>query len=259
MKFKFLTAFSIIFLLSIATASAGTMELSSSEGKIILKILNNDIPIAAGKIFMKTAETLTLYKPTGTGFLSNIYAIKGINSNLEMQFFDPIANKQLGQLEIPFTGPAGTYTFQITKIELYNKSDYLIPFNQPLQTKLTISPQASQPDQQQGSSGGSSGGTIGSKAGGETILEPEATPATVGEPSTSGTGAGGTGDLGTGNTGTTINNQKKTNQTQSEEESTTIPIFPIAGFSITIAIILGVILYEILHQKKAATIPLSFQ
>jgi hypothetical protein len=252
MKSKFLTAFSIIFLLSIlslATASAGTMELSSGEGKIILKISDNDIPIAAGRIFMKTAEALTLYKPTGTGFLSSIYAIKGTNSDMEIQFFDPIANKQLGQLEIPFTCQAGTYTFQITKIEFYNKSDYLIPFNQPLQTRITITPPAPQPP----SDGG--GGTIGSKAGGETITEPEATPATVGEAGTSGAGAGGTGNAGTTVTGS----QQKTNQTAEEKTNVLPPILPIAGFSIAIAVVLGIILYEILHHKRQVTIPLSFQ
>jgi len=233
MRTKFLAIFSIVFLILIAVASAGTMQLSNANNRLILKITENDISLAAGKIFFKIPEALSLYQPEGIGFLNNVYAVKGNNSNLEIQFFDPIATNKLGQLDIPFTGPYGTYTVQITKIEIYNKSDYLIPFNQPLQTRITISPSVSQPPS------GGGGGTIGSGAGGATVFEPEVTPATSGT-----SGAGGAEEQQ--QKISTVNK----NQTETTKGQITFPpLVPVAS-GLLLVIILIYIIYQMMHQHK---------
>lgn len=143
-------------------ASAGKMSLSSSGSSIILDIKENSIPIAAGRIYMKISEPLVLYEPAGTGFFSAIYKIQGNNSNLELQFFDFSAGNRLGHLEIPFTAPSGIYSARVERIELYNKSDFLIPFNLPVETRIAIG-------SSQEPSG--AGGAIGS-AGGGGIFQP---------------------------------------------------------------------------------------
>ena len=154
----------LIFLISflLPAVSAGRMSLSSSGNSIILNINENSIPIAAGRIYMKISEPLALYEPAGTGFFSAIYRIQGNNSNLELQFFDFSAGNSLGQLSIPFTAPAGVYSAKVERIELYNKSDFLIPFNYPVETRIAIGGSSQEPS--------GAGGAIGSAGGGAVFL-----------------------------------------------------------------------------------------
>ena len=124
--------------MNVQSVCASTIELKSSENKIIIDITENDIALAAGKVYMEFPSSWSLSEPFGTGFFSQIYAVKGNNSQIEFQFFDMSAASTIGELEIPFYAPLGNYSVKLEKIELYNKSDFLIPFNYPLEIRVAI-------------------------------------------------------------------------------------------------------------------------
>jgi len=217
----------------IPAASAGKMELSNADNKIILSIIENEIPIAAGRIYMNVSEPLVLYQPQGTDFFSNIYEIKGNNSDLELQFFSFAANSFTGRLEIPFSAGAGIYIARIEKIELYNKSDYLIPFDYPLETIIAVSPPT--PPQQ-------SGEEIGSGAGGVTIF-PSTQPPTYPSTGSSGTGKKPEEKI----TNVTVTN--KTEEQKKEEAKIPLPqIIIIFTLGAGILVILWLLISEVLHK-----------
>jgi hypothetical protein len=175
---------------------------------------------------MSISEALNLYQPQGTGFFSNIYDIKGNNSNLELQFFDFLANSPSGRLEIPFSAPPGVYTARVEKIELYNKSDFLIPFDFPLEIKITVGiPRPIPP---------SGSGAIGSGSGGSDISLPEVQPAQRAR--TSGTASK-----------EEIQQAENKTEANAEEKTQTTPFWEIGAVSISILMLI-LVLYEIMHK-----------